>query len=84
VKKIALILLLSVACSPALAQQQRPDWKGKNQGTSRDDRDRMRQDMRDAYRDRDRGSQERPRQMSPQEREKLRQDIDEANRRLKR
>jgi hypothetical protein len=86
VKKIALILLLSVACAPAFAQQQRPDWKGKNQGTSRDDRDRMRQDMRDAYRDRggDRGSQERPRQMSPQERERLRQDIDDANRRLKR
>ena len=77
--------MLAVACAPALAQQ-RPDWKGKNQGTSRDDRDRMRQDMRDAYRDRggDRGAQERPRQMSPQEREKLRQDIDEANRRLKR
>ena len=73
--------MLAVACSPAFAQQ-RPDWKGKNQGTSRDDRDRMRQDMREAYRDRDR--QERPRQqMSPQEREKLRQDINEANRRLK-
>ncbi len=84
-KSFALILALAVGCSPALAQQ-RPDWKGKNQGTSRDDRDRMRQDMRDAYRDRggDRDSQERPRQMSPQEREKLRQDIDEANRRLKR
>lgn len=81
-KKIALILSLAVACAPALAQQQRPDWKGKNQGTTKDERQRMRQDMQDAYRDRDR--QERPRQMSPQEREKLRQDIDEANRRLKR
>jgi len=82
VKTLALILTAALACTPALAQQ-RPDWKGKHQGTSRDDRERMRQDMRDAYRDRDR-QQERPqRQMSPQERERLRQDIDDANRRLK-
>ena len=76
------LLVAVLASSPAFAQQQRPDWKGKNQGTTKDERQRMRQDMQDAYRERDR--QERPRQMSPQEREKLRQDIDEANRRLKR
>ena len=72
--------MLLVFCSPALAQQ-RPDWKGKNQGTTRDDRERMRQDMRDAYRERDK--QDRPRQMSPQERDKLRRDIEDANRGLK-
>ena len=73
--------MLVVASAPALAQP-RPDWKGKNQGTSRDDRERMRQDMRDVYRERDK--QERPRQMSPQERDKLRRDIEDANRGLKR
>ena len=85
-KRFALILVLAVACSPALAQQ-RPDKAGKNQGTSRDDRERMREDMRDAYRQR----QERPdrqqqkwRQMSPEERDKLRRDIEDANRGLKR
>lgn len=80
-KSLALVVILALACSPALAQQ-RPDWKGKNQGTTRDDRERMRQDMRDAYRERDK--QERPRQMSPQERDKLRRDIEDANRGLKR
>jgi hypothetical protein len=81
VKKLLLVVMLTVACAPALAQQ-RPDWKGKNQGTTRDDRERMRQDMRDVYRERDK--QERPRQMSPQERDKLRRDIEDANRGLKR
>ena len=75
--------MVVLACAPAFAQQQRPDWRGKHQGTTKDDRERMRQDMRDAYRDRDR--QERPRQqLSPQEREKLRRDIEDANRGLKR
>jgi hypothetical protein len=51
-----------------------------------DDRQRMREDMNQVYRDRDRGPRpERPpRQMSPQEREKLRQDIRDANRQMKR
>ena len=79
-KSFTLIVMLALACSPALAQQ-RPDWKGKNQGTTRDDRERMRQDMRDVYRERDK--QERPRQMSPQERDKLRRDIEDAHRGLK-
>ena len=70
--------------------QQRSDREqkgppGKQQGMSKDERQRMREDMRDVYRDRNR--QERPqqqRQMSPQEREKLRRDIQDANRDLKR
>lgn len=50
---------------------------------SQEERQRMREDMRDAYRQR----QDRPqkmRQMSPQERERLRQDVEDANRNLKR
>jgi hypothetical protein len=47
----------------------------------------MREDMRNVYRDRggERGARpERQRPMSPQEREKLRLDIQDANRDLKR
>jgi uncharacterized membrane protein len=53
---------------------------------SKDDRQRMRQDMREVYRERsERGARpERPRQLSPQEREKLRQDVQNANRDLRR
>jgi hypothetical protein len=44
----------------------------------------MRQDMRNVYQDK--GGQNRPqqRQMSPEEREKLRRDIQDANRELRR
>jgi hypothetical protein len=47
-----------------------------------EDRQRMRDDVRDAYRDRQ-ARPDRPRQMSPEERDKLRRDIDEANRQLR-
>jgi len=83
-----LILAFALAASPALAQRAEREQKGppgKQQGMSKDERQRMREDMRDVYRDRNR--QERPqqqRQMSPQEREKLRRDIQDANRDLKR
>jgi Ni/Co efflux regulator RcnB len=86
VKRLLLIVMLALSCAPALAQRQQ-DWKaGKNQGTTRDDRERMRQDMRDAYRDRggERDRQERRQQLTPQERDKLRRDIEDANRGLKR
>ena len=43
----------------------------------------MREDVRDAYRERQ-GRADRPRQMSPEERDKLRRDIEEANRSLRR
>jgi hypothetical protein len=39
--------------------------------------------MRDAYRERQ-GRPERPRQMSPEERDKLRRDIEETNRQMRR
>ena len=49
------------------------------------DRERMRQDIRDAYRDRDRRERaERGRQMTAEERDKLRRDIESANRELRR
>ena len=48
-----------------------------------EDRQRMRDDMREAYRERQ-GRPDRPRQMSPEERDKLRRDLEEANRQLRR
>ena len=80
-----LILAFALAAGPALAQQNREQKgpPGKQQGMSKDERQRMREDMRDVYRDGNR--QDRPRQqLSPQEREKLRRDIQDANRDLKR
>ena len=83
---LVLMLALMLGAPSAFAQQRDPRGAppGKNQGTSRDQRERMRNDMQDVYRDRNR--QERPpqRQLSPQEREQLRRDIDNANRNLKR
>ena len=83
----ALFLILVLASGSAFAQRDRPDGKRQGQGMSKDERQRMREDMRDVYRDRggDRGARpDRPRQMSPEEREKLRRDIQDANRNLKR
>src|SRR5438067_13186545 len=86
-KRFVVILSLIVAAAPAFAQRER-DQKGvgpgKQQGMSKDERQRMRDDMRDVYRERNR--QERPQQrpLSPQEREKLRRDIQDANRDLRR
>jgi len=74
-----------VATGTSFAQQREQKGyaaPGKNQGMSRDERERMRNDMQDVYRDR--GRQDRPqRQLSPQEREQLRRDINDANRTLK-
>jgi hypothetical protein len=83
-KILALILALMLATPAAFAQQRESKGvPGKNQGMSRDERQRMRNDMQDVNRDRNR--QERPqRQLSPQEREQLRRDIQDANRNLKR
>jgi hypothetical protein len=89
-KGLVFILALIIATPSAFAQQRdgRAAQPGKNQGMSRDERQRMRNDMQDVYRDRgsERARQERPqqRQLSPQEREQLRRDINDANRNLKR
>ena len=93
-KAVALLLTLTFAAfAPAtgvFAQQRgdrEPRGGGKNQGMSKDQRERMRQDMRNVYQNKG-GAQNRPqqqqRQMSPQEREKLRRDIQDANRDLRR
>ena len=65
----------------ASAQGKRPEGK---QQMRQEDRQRMREDMNQVGRDR--GSRpERPaRPMSPQEREKLRKDVQDANRQMKR
>ena len=75
-------LLLALAAVTSTAQPGKRH-EGKDRQMSQEERQRMREDMRDAYRSR----QDRPqkmRQMSPQEREKLRQDIQDANKNLKR
>jgi hypothetical protein len=85
-RHLALLLALVIAAGPAFAQRGEREPRGlppgKAQGMSKDERQRMRDDMRDVYRNR----QDRPpqRQLSPQEREKLRRDIQDANRDLKR
>ena len=84
VRIIAFLLLVAFTSGSALAQ---PAWKrdARERPMKQEDRERMREDMRDAYRDRDR--QERPQrsqQMTAEERVKLRRDIEDANRNLKR
>ena len=51
---------------------------------SQEDRQRMREDVRDAYRGRDDPQQKARQQMSPEERGRLRRDIEDANRELRR
>ena len=85
----ALIVSSGVLCAgTALAQQgqgRRHDQNPQRQMRG-DERQRMRDDIRDAYRERPGREErpERPRQLSPEERDKLRRDIDDANRQMKR
>lgn len=85
---LTLVLTLTLASAGAFAERggdrEPRSFGGKNQGMSKDQRERMRQDMRNVYQDR--GAQNRPqqRQMSPEEREKLRRDIQDANKNLRR
>jgi hypothetical protein len=72
---LAVLLALILSSGISFAQDR------KKQNMSRENRDRMREDMREVNRG---GRPERQRQMTPQEREKLRQDIREANKNLKR
>ena len=82
---IALLVAFAVAAGPAFAQQRerRVQGQGKNQGTSKDQRQGMRDDMREVFRDRNRQDRPPQRQLSPQEREKLRRDIQDANKDLR-
>ena len=84
-----LLLTLTLASASAFAQQRgdrEPRGGGKNQGMSKDQRERMRQDMRNVYQDKggQNRQQQQQRQMTPEEREKLRRDIQDANRNLRR
>ena len=77
VKILGLLLAVVLSAGTALAQPQ------KKQPDKDDERRRTREDMRETYRDRQ-GRPDRPRQMSPEERDKLRQDIEDANRAMRR
>ncbi len=80
--RAALLILLAIASAAADAQPARRH-EGRERQMSREDRQRMRDDVREAYRER----QERPqkaRQMSPEERGRLRRDIEDANKDLRR
>jgi hypothetical protein len=85
--RVALALVLALSAVTSNAQSGRRQDGGRERQMSQEDRQRMRDDVRDAYRQR----QERPdrqqqkmRQMSPEERGKLRRDIEDANKSLKR
>jgi flagellar motility protein MotE (MotC chaperone) len=82
VRIIALLLALAMTAGTALAQ---PAWKrdSRQRAMKQEERERMREDIRDVYRDR-RERPERGRQMTPEERDKLRRDIENANRELRR
>jgi Ni/Co efflux regulator RcnB len=77
--RLVFAFLLALSASGVFAQPE------KKSQMSREERQRMREDMRDAYRDRQqRPGQHKARQMSPEERGQLRRDIEDANRNLKR
>ncbi len=75
-----LVFLLAFTLSGFAAGQQ---GKGGKQQMRQEDRQRMREDMRQVYKDKS-GRPDRQRPMTPEEREKLRRDIQDANRNLKR
>ncbi|HEX2332721.1 MAG TPA: hypothetical protein VHI32_06070 [Burkholderiales bacterium] len=81
--RAALAFMLALAAMGADAQSgKRPD--GRERQMSPEQRERMRDDMRDAYRQRGEEQPQKTRQMSPEERGQLRRDIEDANRTLKR
>lgn len=79
------LALAVAACSAAAQPSKRPDARLKPQPPqmSQEERQRLREDMRDAYRGRP-PRPERQREMSPEQRDKLRRDIQDANRELRR
>jgi hypothetical protein len=77
-----LAFLAAMLLSTGIASAQ-PGKKHDRRNMSQEERQQMREQMRDAYR----GRQSRPepqRQLSPQERDKLRRDIQDANKDLRR
>jgi hypothetical protein len=87
----AAVLALALVFSTESALAQREGHPRPGPAMSKDQRQRMREDMREVYRERggerglERGARpERPRQMTPEEREKLRRDVQNANKDLRR
>ena len=78
------LAFVSVAAAAEPGRKHDTQSQGREQRPmSQEERQRMREDMRDAYRSRP----ERPqkmRQLSPEERGKLRRDIEDANRQIRR
>jgi hypothetical protein len=89
-KRFAFILVLVLAAAPVSGQRAEGKGQGKWQGTSKEERQRMREDMR-AYKgaeskvaDSNKAApRQGQRQMSPEQREGLRRDMQDANRNLK-
>jgi hypothetical protein len=86
-KRLALLVGLAAALGAGSASAQPgtgQDWRSAPH-MSEKERQRMREDITEDYRDRDgdrTSRRERPRQMSAEEREKLRRDILDANKNL--
>ena len=80
--RAAMALVLALTAMTADAQPgKRPE--GRERQMSPEQRERKRNDVRDAYRPREDRPQK-TRQMSPEERGQLRRDIEDANRTLRR
>ena len=84
----ALVFLLILAVSGVASAQQGRRNEGGRQQMRQEDRQRMRDDMNQVGRDRGRDTSGRPerqaRPMSPEQREKLRRDVQDANKQIKR
>ena len=82
--RLAFVLLMAFALTAAAQQGRRQDGARERQMTQ-EERQRMRDDMRDAYRQRqERPQKARQQQMSPEERGRRRRDIEDANRQMRR
>ena len=83
VKPFLLLLALSLLPAPSLAQRERHMGQGKS-SVSQEDRRRIREDVDSARGTYDRRDARRPERMAPAERERLRQDVQDANREMHR
>jgi hypothetical protein len=82
--RVAFVLLMAFALTAGAQEGRRQDGARERQMTQ-EERQRMRDDMRDAYRQRqERPQKARQQQMSPEERGRLRRDIEDANRQMRR
>ena len=79
-----LVFLIALTLSAVASAQQGRRHEGKPQQMRQEDRQRMRDDMNQVYRDRGQRAERQARPMSPQEREKLRQDVRDANKQIRR